>query len=151
MDSGFNYKLNIPKKLDLQKNLQLYENQNVLNLIALKVKAFSAVLNAETAHVQISEDKVLLLSRISALDMVAELVPLDRNQVCPENRLIFKLQKPFTSNHQISLVFADAQKQIAYFCTQSYFDMYKSNDDHVIDYVHFLKVFVEFTGKLSAE
>ena len=83
--------------------------------------------------------------------MVAELVPLDRNQVCPENRLIFKLQKPFTSNHQISLVFADAQKQIAYFCTQSYFDMYKSNDDHVIDYVHFLKVFVEFTGKLSAE
>ncbi len=151
IQSVFNYKLNLPKKLDLPKNLQLYENQNVLNLIALKIKAFSAVLNSETAHVQITKDKVLLLSSVSEFDMVAELVPLDRNQVYQENKLIFKLQRTFTNNHQISLLFADAQKQIAYFCTQSYCNRYKPNDDNMIDYVHFLKVAVDFTGKLSAE
>jgi hypothetical protein len=39
--------------------------------------------------------------------MVAELVPIDRTKPCPENKLDFKLLKPFTEKHQIKLIIAD--------------------------------------------
>ena len=85
------------------------------------------------------------------MDMVAELVPLDRTQPCPENKLDFKLQKPFTNNHQVTLVFADQKKRIAYFCTQSFHERSTSDIDKFIDHVHFLKVAVDAAGKLSAD
>ena len=94
---------------------------------------------------------MLLLSRASQIEMVAELVPLDRTQPCPENKLDFKLQKPFTNNHQVTLVFADQKKRIAYFCTQSFHERSTSDIDKFIDHVHFLKVAVDAAGKLNDE
>jgi hypothetical protein len=38
--SAFNYRLELPKKLDQSVNSQLHANQNVLNLVALKLKEF---------------------------------------------------------------------------------------------------------------
>ena len=107
--SGFNYKLNFLKKLDSAQNLQVHVNENVLNLNALKVKQFKAVLFATTAHAMITEDKVLLLSKVQASEfaMVAELVSIDRTQPCPENKLDLTLMKPFADDHQINLMFAD--------------------------------------------
>ena len=88
---------------------------------------------------------------VNELDMVAELVPLDITQPCPENNLDFKLQKPFTNNHQVTLVFADQKKRIAYFCTQSYHKNSNFTGDKFIDLIHFLKVSVDAAGKLSAD
>ena len=70
-------------------------------------------------------------------------MPIDRTQPCPENKLEFKLLKPFTNKHQIKLIFADKKKGHAYFCTQS--DHYTTNtdDDNLIDHVHFLKFAVD--------
>ena len=84
---------------------------------ALKIKPFRAVYFAHTAYGQITEDKVLLLNKISELKMVAELVAIDRTQPCPENKLEFDLLKPFTDNHSIKLIFVDKMKGHAYFCT----------------------------------
>ena len=107
--SGFNYKLKLPKKLDSAQDLQMHVNENVLNLDALKVKQFKAVLFATTAHAMITEDKVLLLSKVQASEfaMVAELVSIDTTQSCPENKLDVTLLKPFAEWHQINLMFAD--------------------------------------------
>ena len=120
INSGFNYILKLPKKLDSSLNYQLDVNQNVLNLVALKIKPFKAVYKKYTAHIQITEDKVLLLSRVEELKMVAELVPIDKTQPCPEHKLEFELSEPFTNNHQIKLIFVDKMKEHAYFCTESY-------------------------------
>ena len=111
---------------------------------ALKIKPFRAVYFTRTAYGQITEDKVLLLSKESELKMVAELIPLDRTQECPENKLDFDLQQPL-NNHQIKLMFADQKKGHAYFFSQSYHDPSNSCDDEVflIDCVHFLKFAVD--------
>ena len=87
-------------------------------MVALKVKPFKAVYKNFTAHTQITEDKVLLLSSVDEFKIEAELVPIDRTQPCPENKLEFDLLKPFIKNHhQITLMFADKKKGHAYFCT----------------------------------
>ena len=112
---------------------------------ALKIKPFISEYFTSTAYGQITEDKVLLLSKESELKMVAELIPLDRTQECPENKLDFDLQQPFSGNHQIKLMFADQKKGHAYFFSQSYHDPSNSCEDEVflIDCVHFLKFAVD--------
>ena len=143
LNSGFNYRLKLPKKLDSSLNLQLIANLNVLNLVAVKVKPFKAVYGQDTAHTQITEDKVFLLSCVDEFKMEAELVSIDRTQPCPENKLEFKLLKPFTNKHQIILIFADKKKRHAYFCTQSINNYANFDDDYLIDHVHFLKITVD--------
>ena len=86
---------------------------------------------------------MLLLSRVDEFKMEAELVSIDRTQPCPENKLEFKLLKPFTNRHQIKLIFSDKKKGLAYFCTQSYHNDSNSEDDKLIDHVHFLKLAVD--------
>ena len=88
---------------------------------------------------------MLLLSYKSELKMVAELIPLDRTQECPENKLDFDLQQPFSGNHQIKLMFADQKKGHAYFFSQSYHNPNNIDEDEVflIDCVHFLKFAVD--------
>ena len=111
---------------------------------ALKIKPFRVVYFAHTAYGQITEDKVLLLSKESELKMVAELIPLDRTQECPENKLNFDLQQTLSSKHQIKLMFADQKKGHAYFFSQSYHDPSNNQDEvFLIDCVHFLKFAVD--------
>ena len=83
--------------------------------------------------------------------MVAELVPIDPTQPCPENKLEFDLQKRFTKYHQLDLVFVDQKKAHAYFCTQSLHDSSNEEEEVFIDYVHFLKIAVDAQGKPSVE
>ena len=124
---------------------------NVLNLVALKVKKFKAIYNQDTVYAQITEDKVLLLSQVSEFQMVAELVPIDRTQICQENKLAFTLEKPFTDDHQIKLMFADKQKGHAFFFTESFHLSNNGNNNSLIDSVHFLKIAVDAEGKMSVE
>ena len=87
---------------------------------------------------------MLLLSKESELKMVAELIPLDRTQECPENKLNFDLQQTLSSKHQIKLMFADQKKGHAYFFSQSYHDPSNNQDEvFLIDCVHFLKFAVD--------
>ena len=86
---------------------------------------------------------MLLLSRVDEFKMEAELVSIDRTQPCPENKLEFKLLKPFTYKHRINLMFADKKKGHAYFCTQSCHSDSNYEDDSLIDHVHFLKLAVD--------
>ena len=123
-------------------NQQLRADLNVLDLVALKVKPLKAVNAKYTAHTQITEDKVLLLSVVDKFKMEAELVSIDWTQPLPENKLEFKLLKRFTIKHQIKLMFADKKKGHAYFCTQSNHSE-NTYDDSLIDYVHFLKIAVD--------
>ena len=90
-----------------------------MNLVALKITPFKQVYCAHTAYTQITEDRVLLLSVVEELKIVAELVPIDRTQRCTENKLEFDLLKPFTRFHQIKLIFVDKKKGHAYFCSES--------------------------------
>ena len=62
---------------------------------------------------------MLLLSVVEELKIVAELVPIDRTQPCPENKIEFDLTKPFTANHHINLIYVDKKKGHAYFCSES--------------------------------
>ena len=87
---------------------------------------------------------MLLLSKESELKMVAELIPLDRTQQSPENKLDFDLQQPFSGSHQINLMFADQKKGHAYFFSQSYHDPWNiGSEENLIDCVHFLKFTVD--------
>ena len=61
-------------------NNQLLAKQNVLDFVAMKVKAFEAVDDESSTYTRITEDKILLLSVVSELKMVAELVLMDRTQ-----------------------------------------------------------------------
>ena len=123
-------------------NQQLRADLNVLDLVALKVKPLKAVNAKYTAHTQITEDKVLLLSVVDKFKMEAELVSIDWTQPLPENKLEFKLLKRFTNKHQINLMFADKKKGHAYFCTQSYHGK-NTDENRLIDHVHFLTIAVD--------
>ena len=77
--------------------------------------------------------------------MLAELLPLDRTQLFPENKIRFDLKKRFTNQHMIKLIYADQKKGHAYFFTQSYHKPSNNYDgeEYLIDYVHFLKLSVD--------
>ena len=59
-------------------NNQLLAKQNVLDFVAIKVNAFEAFDDESSTYTRITEDKILLLSVVSELKMVAELVLMDR-------------------------------------------------------------------------
>jgi hypothetical protein len=67
-------------------------------LVAFKVKKFKSLDIKNTAHTQITKDRVLLLSIIAGentlnkedqFTMVVEFAPIDMTQPCPYNKLEF--------------------------------------------------------------
>jgi hypothetical protein len=63
--------------------------------------------------------------------------------------LSFALEKEFTGNHQINLVFEDLEKQQAIFVTQSSRSGSNPTDNSLIDSVTLLKLVAVGEGKLE--
>ena len=74
--SGFNYRLKLPAAHATANNDKLKTEINPLDLAALRIKPFKYV--KKTAYGQIGENKMLLLSLKSELEMFAEMAPIDR-------------------------------------------------------------------------
>lgn len=83
--------------------------------------------------------------------MIAELLPVDRTQESPEIQLEFDLNKEFTENHQINLIYVEKAKGNAYFCTQSFCKDSNNSQDFFIDHVHLLKISLVANDKLSVQ
>jgi len=92
---------------------------------------------------------MLLVSRESELKMFAELVSVDAAIDSEENTLSFALDKKFTDNHQINLVFEDKQRQHAIFVTESFSVNNTEDNNYLIDSVTLMKIVLGADDKLS--